>query len=443
MNKTTKIILFLIFGISILYSFTSQVPPMVDAKKYDNFAVHLSQGGNYDVGYLKFAGPGYPLFLAGIYSIFGHSYVLIWIIQAVLHTLTAYFVLRISEKLFQNWPHQKSISILAMSLYGFYPDLIQSTAFLMTETLYLFLITVATYLCLKLLDQPNQYLKIFFPIVLGTTILVRPVALIFFLFALLFYGFQKKYQEAIFLLVITILIIAPFSYLFSQKTGTFTLLSNAGGFDLWLGNNPQANGEIIAIPESTAIFKGLTDTEANKKGIQEVLKFIKEKPLNWLDLQITKTSKYFSLIRPYGFWFYLSKLQQLLIVIPSAIFLFIIFGFGLSGLWVSLRQMPTKINKLFALLALSAPASIIPIIVEPRFRFQIYPFLTIYAAYVIILLIKNFSLVPKIEKKIVAFVFLILISNAAIDVYREKDLVISRLKFYRNNESQDFRIDSK
>lgn len=435
-KKITLIILAFIFGASLIYSFSHKIQPMVDARKYDNFALHLSQGGEYSENYLKFAGPGYPLFLTGIYKVFGRSYAVIWIIQALLHTLTAYLVLKIAERVFQEWPKKESIATLAMSLYGFYPDLIQSTAILMTETLYLALITAAAYFCLKLFQESAARNLPAFPILLGFAILVRPVALIFFLFALIFWIFQKRYKESLIIFTVIFLMIAPFSYFFSQKTGTLTLLSNAGGFDLWLGNNPYANGEIITIPESEKIFAGLSETEINKKGIQEVFKFIKEEPLKWLSLQITKTSKYFSLIRPYGFWFYLSKFQQLLIVIPSAIFLFITFVVGISGLWIALRQMPHKLNRLFALLTLSAPAAIIPIIVEPRFRFQIYPFLIIYAAYLLITL-KKFWQFPKIEKRIIAFVALILITNAGIDILREKELIKTKLDFYRGNEPQE------
>lgn len=435
-NTAIVIILIAVFLISLLYSFTHQIPPMVDAKKYNNFAVHLTRGGNYDVGYLKFAGPGYPLFLAAIYSIFGHHYSIVWIIQALLHTLTAYLILKIAELIFRDWRRKNGIAILAMCLYGFYPDLIQSSAILMTETLYLFLITAAVYFCLKLFLTSDKIYLILFPISTGTATLVRPVALAFFLFALFFWIFQKRFREGLIIFIVVFIMIAPFAMIFSQKTGTFTLLSNAGGFDLWMGNNPYANGEIIAIPQGDSIFAGLSETEINKKGIQEVVRFIKEEPLNWLSLQLTKTSKYFSLIRPYGFWFYLSKFQQLLIVIPSAIFLAVTFIFGLGGFWIALRQIPSKINKLFALLMLSAPLSIIPIIVEPRFRFQIYPFLAVYAAFLIVSL-RDLKLLPKIEKGIIAFVALILIVNAGIDIMRETDLIKAKLNFYRSSDSQE------
>lgn len=438
-----KIIFFvLMFSAAIFYSFLNQIPPKVDAKKYDNFAVHLSQGGEYDADYLKFTGPGYPLFLAGIYKLFGHSYEIIWIIQALIHALTALLVAKTAKLLFSQNEKKNLISLIAMGLYGFYPDLIQSTAILMSENLYLFFIVGAIYLGLKLSEQSSLKLNFIFPSLLGLAVIIRPVALVLFLFIIIYWLCRKKIKEFIFTVIIMILVISPFSYFFSKKTGSFVLLSNAGGFDLWLGNNPYANGEIIAIPEASETFKGLTsEAEINKKGVEEVLRFIKEEPLNWLKLQLVKTSKYFSLIRPYGFWFYLSRIQQLLIVIPSAIFLFITLTAGVAGLILALRNYKNSLHSFFVIMAASAPLSIIPIIVEPRFRFQLYPFLIVYAAYLISRL-NNFKLMPNTEKKIIAMVAIILISNSLIDAWREKELISQKIRYY-NNSSQELLSPSK
>ena len=437
-QKAQIIILISVFAVSLIYSLTNQIPPMVDAKKYDNFALHLSQGGEYKADALKFTGPGYPLFLAGIYSLFGHQYEIVWIIQALIHALTALLVAKTAQLLFNQNENKNLISLIAMGLYGFYPDLIQSTAILMSETLYLSLIVCATYFGLKLSEQSSLKFNLLFPFLLGLAVIVRPVALVLFLFVIIYWLYQKRFKNFIFTIVIVILLISPFSYFFSKKTGDFTLLSNAGQYDLWLGNNPYANGEIIVIPEEAETFKGLqSEKEVNKKALQEVSRFIREEPLNWLKLQLIKTSKYFSLIRPYGFWFYLSKFQQLLIVIPSAAFLFLAFIGGISGLALALRNYKNRLHSLFAIMAAAAPLSIIPIIVEPRFHFQIYPFLMVYAAYFLIRL-SEWKLMPKIEKKIVALVMIILMGNSFIDVWREKDLIQSKLNFYRNSDSQEF-----
>ena len=453
MNKNQKIqivILLSVFAVSLIYSFTNQIPPMVDAKKYDNFAFRLSQGEEYKAEALKFTGPGYPLFLAGIYNLFGHRYEMVWIIQALIHALTALLVAKTAKLLFNQNEKKNLISLIAMGLYGFYPDLVQSTAILMSETLYLFFIVSAAYLGLKLSEQSSLKLNLLFPFTLGLATVVRPIALALFLFVIIYWLCRKKFKEFFFTVIIMIFLISPFSYFFSKKTGNFVLLSNAGQYDLWLGNNPYANGEIIAIPEAAEVFKGLrSEAEVNKKAVQEVFRFIKEEPLNWTKLQLVKTSKYFSLIRPYGFWFYLSKFQQLLIVIPSAAFLFITLIGGIAGLALALRQArdvalrnyKNRLHSFFIIMAASAPLSIIPIIVEPRFRFQLYPFLIIYAAYLLIKL-KEWKIMPTMEKKIIALVAIIIISNGLIDIWREKDLVLTKLRFY-SNPSQEFLNSSK
>ncbi|MCX6731761.1 MAG: hypothetical protein NTX55_02110 [Candidatus Parcubacteria bacterium] len=85
-----RILLFIIFGafgISLIHSFYFRIQPIVDARAYDNIATNLASGK----GYLEDAsapkekdaaiarvGPGYELFLAGVYKIFGHHYKIIW-----------------------------------------------------------------------------------------------------------------------------------------------------------------------------------------------------------------------------------------------------------------------------------------------------------------------------------------------------------------------------
>lgn len=374
--------------------------------------------------------------MAGIYKIFGHHYWIVWLIQAMLHAGTALLVLKIAEEVFFNSEHRRKIAILAMSIYGFYPDLVQSTAFLLTEILYLFFIVLAIYFAIKIFRATFYSNDIFFALSTGLASLVRPVALGFASFALLGYLiFKKRWKTIIITMLSLFIIIAPFSLYFIRESGHFVVLSDAGGYDLWLGNNKWANGEIIPIPESEGLFKG-SEAEVNDQAIREVKKFISEYPLLWARLQIIKASKYFSLIRPYGFWFYLSKIEQLIIVIPSLVFLWLSMIGGIAGMAMAIKNLRDPIHKFVALLAAAAPLSVIPILVEPRYRFQLYPFLAIYAAY---FLIKtwDWKFLSRIEKKIIAIVSIILIINAGIDIMREKDLILSKINFYQSGEIQE------
>src|SRR3989338_5569494 len=96
-NKTQNLILAIVlagaFLVSLLYSFYFRIAPAADARAYDNIAWNIVLGNGYretldtslqnDNAIIR-VGPGYEMFLAAIYSVFGRNYEAVWIIQALL-----------------------------------------------------------------------------------------------------------------------------------------------------------------------------------------------------------------------------------------------------------------------------------------------------------------------------------------------------------------------
>src|SRR3989338_7804568 len=120
------------FLISILYSFYFRIEPAVDARAYDNIARNIVQGNGYresldvpisnDNSIIR-VGPGYEFFLAIIYFIFGHYYEVVWIMQALLLTLTAFLVFLLGKEIFRDqWTF--GVGLVSAGLIGFSPDLI-------------------------------------------------------------------------------------------------------------------------------------------------------------------------------------------------------------------------------------------------------------------------------------------------------------------------------
>ena len=178
-NKWLLIILSISFGLSIFYSFYYKIEPAVDALAYDKIAINIVNGLGYienigvDIRYdysISRVGPIYEYFLAGIYKIFGHSYPAVWIIQAFLHAASAYLVYLICLLAFADSENNgfgklttsKKIGLWAAAILGLYPDLIEISAMLMTETLYLFFTCLMIYLFLSYIK--SRSLKIFLPL---------------------------------------------------------------------------------------------------------------------------------------------------------------------------------------------------------------------------------------------------------------------------------------
>ena len=122
--KYPIILALLVFLACIGYSFYFQIEPVVDAAAYDRIAMNIAEGR----GYAEFPdrplgmdrdiihiGQAYTVFLAFIYKIFGQHYSVVWVFQALLHSLTCLLLFFVCLEVFKKDISQK-IGLLAMGL---------------------------------------------------------------------------------------------------------------------------------------------------------------------------------------------------------------------------------------------------------------------------------------------------------------------------------------
>ena len=421
--KYPIILSLIIFLVCLAYSFYFKIPPRGDEQTYDNIAVNFLNGKGFterlDIPIDKdrgicysTLGQGYVIFLAFLYKLFGHYYAVVWIIQALLHALTALFLFFICSLIFKD--SADKIGLLAMGIYGFWPDLIESTAMLLTEPFFLFFVVLAVYFLIKFFQKPKIATVFFlsFSIALGSSI--RPTLNLILLVIMILILTKKPQKWPIYLLILIIfpiLISILFMYRNYVQYNRFTL-TTAAGYDLWVGNNINANGEFEIAPEIRNYFENYGFFDIGKKGISEVKKFAIEHPVKFVELQMIKTSKYFSLIRPSGWWTHLHKTGKVLTLMSSGLFWLIALVFGLSGIFICLKKKDFFLNMLIGL-AVCGPISVIPIVVGSRYRYQIYPLLAIFAAYFLIIL---FQRKQKILYKIPLTIFAVLVLNSIYDL---------------------------
>lgn len=424
----------IIFLVCLIYSFYFQIKPFVDAAAYDTIAMNIAKGR----GFVEFPdrpfgmdrdivhiGQSYTVFLALIYKIFGHHYPVVWFFQALLHALTGLLLFFICINIFDR-ESSKKIGLLAMAIYGFWPDLVESTAMLMTETFFLFLVALIIYLIIKFFQNSDVKKAIFISLIISIAILTRPTILLFDLIFIFIILFKKDFRKRFVYLIPFILIPAIFMgfWMFRNylKYDRF-VMSTTGGYDLWIGNNPRANGEMEPSKEIVDYFNKYGFVNIDKKGISEVKQFVFQEPIKFLKLQLIKTSKYFSLIRPSGWWRHLNKIETVSTLLLSAIFGAIGFIFGIGGILYSFKEKNFFFRLLFYL-AICGLITVIPIVVGTRYRYQIYPFLAIFAAYFLINLF-----VKKEEKlyKIPLVVFIVLSLNSIYDLLTNFDVFLEHL----------------
>lgn len=445
MKKYAIILSLIILLVCLGYSLYFQIKPTVDAAGYDKIALNFLNGKGFlerlDVPIEKDraivrVGQSYVLFLALIYKVSGHHYPVVWVIQALLHALTCLLLFFVCLNIFtlhhsdEGAGFKKDISgkigLLAMGLYGFWPDLIESTAMLLTETFFLFLAVLIVYLVIKFFQNPTIKKAIFLNIIISLAILNRPTILLFsfiFIGIILFKkGFQKRFVHLIPFIMLPIIIVGSWMYYNYSTHGRF-ILCTTGGYDLWVGNNINANGEMEPSDEIRAYWNEYGFVNIDKKGISEVKKFAIEHPFHFIKLQLIKTSKYFSLIRPTGWWHHLGKIGKSLTLLFSGLFGAIGFIFGISGIWHSLKKKDF-FHRLLFYLAICGPIAVIPIVVGTRYRYQLYPFLAIFAAYFLVML---FLKKQKALYKIPLVIFVIFLLNSIYDLIADFDVFLEHL----------------
>ncbi len=377
----------IIFCLSLGYSLAYRIVPAVDAQAYDAIARNLLNGCGFkevctnsfsaDTAIVR-AGPGYEFFLAGVYAVFGYRYEAVWGIQALLHTVTAGLLYLIARRIFVG-TEGKWAGLLAALFFGLWPDLIEINAMLLTETLYLFLVTLVWYVFIRNIQNEKQLSwPIFLGLITGVTILTRPPVVLFSAIFVLYYLVSRRYRAGFLFVSSLLLALLPWGLSNLGVYHQFILTTLIGDYNLWVGNTLLATGGQIAGGFNPATsyaelngFLGFSDMAK-----KEFWQFVTLHPMVFIKLTVLRFIRFFSLIRPMGFWFYQSGLKQALFVVSSGVWIAVVFVGGFTGLF-QLAKERKNLFYYFLLLALSAPVLLLPTVVQSRYRFQIYPFLAL------------------------------------------------------------------
>lgn len=438
MNKRQNLILALVlfgtFLISIFYSFYFRIPPAVDARAYDNIAWNIVLGNGYreslespieqDNSIIR-VGPGYEIFLAAIYYIFGHNYEAVWIIQALLNVLTAGLAFLITKEIFQaRWNYL--IGITAAALIGFSPDLVTMQGMLMTETLGVFLIALTGYLFCRYYNalEKSWPPTLLLGLSLGAAALVRtPAAFLFFPIAA--YLLLNKNWKHFLLVIVTVLVLfLPWIIRNYQIYGIFLPTNAAAGFNLLTGNHPGASGEQGDFSVLDRYPEWLSGVEVDRLATADATKFILQNPLEFLKLTIYRTSIYFSFARPTGFWFHLSGWSKAITVVSSAVYSAVLFVLGFFGIWQirNLDGRERQLAKFLLAMLVMMPLAVVGIIIETRYRMLAYPLFAVFAGYGL-----NLFWQKKLEWRSSLVIAFLLFSNTLFDVLRNFGRILERL----------------
>ena len=300
-------ILFLLIFVKFLVLFhTIKVHPeriwKPDSITYHNPALSLLEYGKFSVSLNHpdfpetIRTPGYPLFMAFIYYLFGVKPWVVILFQILLSTLTVIMVFDLGKRLVSP-----SVGFIASIFLLLDPVSFYYSEVLLTETLFTFLITLTIWSSsfLFLYKNSNQKPRLIWAIVAGISLafatLTRPISYYLIFFVLLFFiiwlkkrAFGIRFSILIFMAIMlpSLIFVGGWQFRNFKISGSYEL-SNIKGYNILFYTGAYIIAQRDGIPFVKAqrdlkkiygVKSGLTEPETFKKWEKIGIKIIKNNP---------------------------------------------------------------------------------------------------------------------------------------------------------------------
>ncbi|HPC29531.1 MAG TPA: glycosyltransferase family 39 protein [bacterium] len=327
--------------------------------------------------YYSWRSPVFPLFLAGVYKLFGHSFLAAKICLAIVSSITCLLLFSLS-KCFMS----ERNSIIVALLYAVYPASIFWTGYLAPETLTVFLLTLGIYFAVI-----SFYKRVIFSVitgvVFGIAVLCRSTIIVLIPLVPIAYCILsgKKALKKCLGFLLGLIVLVPWGIRNWMIHHSFVLVSTEGGVVFYIANNEyslsQESGFYHA--ENIGEFRNLSEVETDKKFYRMAFDFIKKHPLTYLKLVWDR------FIRLWRFYPHTISgpgknyniIHQLISLLSEAPL--IIFGF--CGMLISLKRW--RYFFIFYSIVIVYSGALILIRTTIRYRLPLMPIFLIFFVYFI------------------------------------------------------------
>ncbi len=356
-----------------------------DAREFDELAQNLISGKGYQLWEqpTSFRAPGFPLFLAGIYKLFGVNYFAARVAFSLIGAMTV-VILFLAARRFTSEPW----ALLCAFLLALYPHHAYYSIHFLSEPLYTLLLLSATWCLLYPADKLCIGRTILAGVLFGMTALIRPLVLLLMpmiaIWAVLHY--RKRWRLAavsvLIIAAVQILTMAPWAMRNHRVHGTFMSMTTNGGSTFWGSNNERVLAEkalhggwisTSELPGKEELVSSLpTEIARDKKEWELGFQFLRTHPGSIPRLLMYK------FLRFWNPWLGTPNTLLNLVVLVSygALLPFMIIG------WVYTFKALVRGSSREWLLNFHVFATLIGVFIfwgAARFRVPLVPFLLIYA----------------------------------------------------------------
>ena len=396
----------------LIYVFETQGSPFFqnlfsDSKIYYDLAIKISSG-SWIGNEIFFMSPGYPYFLAVIFTILGKSILLIRLIQVVLNSINIVFIYLIARNL-----HSDKAGYFAAGIAALYSSFIFYSGAVLLEIVQTFILSLFLVIVTnkELMKKESSWLWAGLLIGIASyfranILLVFPVIIVWFLVKIFKTGAGKNfvYRTALYFsigCIVPVMLVTVRNYLIGDD---YVLISSNGGINFYLGNNENAPG-IYKTPGDFDFFsdlsgekyaeritgKSLSPSEASSFWLGKSLEYIEGNPVDWLELTGRKLLFFFdnneipqsAVMDPSFFAENYSTILKL--PLPGFFIVFIVSVFGFLLTWERRKEYTV----IYIFTAAYVAATVMFFIIG-RFRVAVSPVFIVFAG---IALIEGYSLI--------------------------------------------------
>ncbi|MFH1282964.1 MAG: tetratricopeptide repeat protein [bacterium] len=415
--------------------------PMLDSAYYNAWAVEIVKNNDWigKSAQAVLVSPGYPYFLAVIYSIFGINILPAVMIQCLVSALICCIVYKLGKDLFNR--SAGIIAGLILSAYGL--DIFYSLFLLKAVYINLFSLLVILSLWVAL-EKSNLWFVLLAGLLTGLVSQFRPDIMVFcFLFILWVFFFLRERKISFrikFILVFLtglVYILVPIYLKNYYVTKEPVIFTSHGGGTFYTGNNSLSPGYFIEMPfahsdakyeqldfmyeASKRLKRRITPNEASSFWFQEGIKYIRNNPFKWLMLEIKKFSLFWNhqeIPINMNYDFFKDKY-------PVFKILFLHWGiiapFALIGLYFVFVYRGIKNNGIMLISLFLISNIIIGMVffVSSEYRYPALPVLILFGGYGIIRIINEF-INGNMDKRIkIAICMLVLLVFCNLRIYKD------------------------
>lgn len=374
------------------------VEPGSDALWYFNRASTLAEQGSYSENGLPtaFWPVGYPAFLALLFTFTGTHLAIAQFANLFLAAATFWLLFRFVQTVFES-DLAARLSVLLLTLY---PNNAAYVPQILAETLYTFLLLLASVLLVTRRSAPALILVGitlgFATLVKTQTLLLAPIIVaIAFLKDWTMGAVKPAIFRAAAIFALMLMVVSPWTMRNHSVFGDFVLVSTNGGVTLLSGNNPSVAGDYRRdYSETDPLFKqaGFSVADqvgADRRARQLAKEWILENPWGFIGLMPKKLFRFWAPDGE-GEWGYQrgtpwydreAKWFRSVRIVNQAYYFLLLTGFAMA-IWRLLRTL--AMPRLYLGLAIAIYFTFISLVFsgQSRYHFPVMPFVIAYVAWI-------------------------------------------------------------